>query len=240
MTFTTGLVLACMGGAALLALMFAAGRKTAKPKPPAEPPPGNVTPPAGTDAPYLNEILGLLWTPPGGWVQGNLVRFDTFYNEHGCFPNLVPNGMKDNGTGPNQVKITATIKETGDAQPVYCHGSGKLANDVWLPSVGIEPTTGALAGSFYFFPGRTRGWTGIETGGTCLGTVTVYPDLPEPRLPGGVTSFTVDITVTGRNRFGVETNSRRYSIVNTRRICNDPAPPIYTPPAPVQPPCGGG
>jgi len=203
-------------------------RGTVKPKPtPPVPSPGIPAP-----AVVLHEILDLMNMPPnGGWIEGNLVKFGVTYWEQGCPPNVRKNGFEDNGTGPYECKITATIRETKSIQPVYRQDNHEFCNDQWVP---CNPGQAVSQGGFYMRLGGRRGWAAIGEPG-CSGDVHDVPLGPVPDLGSGDT-FIIDWEIVVRNVAGSLSEIRRHSARVLQRKCSgNPDEGTVASPGPCKP-----
>jgi hypothetical protein len=222
---TTWIILAIIGGIALTAVLRAASKPN-KATGGIPLPPGGVVVPvdpiSARAAPRLLPILGLstLWADP--FQEGSWEKFQTTYETHDC--GATEYGIEDNGTGPHEVLIEATVRETGAMQPFYRADTDEWCNGQRIPS-----------GSFYWYPGAVRPWTKKTTGG-CNPVITDYPAGKKPTLPADGKDFTVDFKVRAWNRFGKEATPLLMSPRVAQHLCGDEG---KTPtPAPV--PCPKG
>lgn len=121
---------------ALVAFIVFGNRKT-KPTTPVTP--TTPTVPAGPrPAPtFLGFLLTKSW-----YGFGEQLFLNTMTEVHGCdqgtgAPTVVT-GIKDNGSGPYDVRLRAYVKETGAEMPVYTTGSDHVAytevSGKWVPS----------------------------------------------------------------------------------------------------------
>lgn len=221
MSPTTWIILAIIGGIALTAILRAASKPT-KPDGGIPLPADPIIAPTLMDAPQMLFLLNLsaLWANP--FQEGSAEKFQTTFSTHDC--GAIECGIKDNLTGPYEVMIEATVRETGAMQPFYRADTDEWCNGQRIPS-----------GSFYWYPGDVRSWTKKTTGG-CNPVITDYPAGKKPTLPADGKDFTVDFKVRAWNRFGKEATPLLMSPRVAQHLCGDEG---KTPtPAPV--PCPEG
>jgi hypothetical protein len=206
------LVLVVLAGIAVVAVLVASGRRrTTNPVKPPKPP---VTP--STTVPFvMHDILGLMLDPPnGGWAEGNLVRFGVTPEVHGCKPNEILNGYEENGSGPMECRVQATVVETGGVQCIYNKAGDAYCNGEWLPANrNHEPTEGA----FYMRLGMQRAWKRLQIGGNCHPTYIDVPLGPAPKLPEDK-DFTIHFEIEVRNASGW-TEKREYTRKIAHKVC---------------------
>jgi hypothetical protein len=141
-------------------------------------------------APQILFLMGLSPIWAANLQEASREEFQTTFVTYGC--GTMECGIRDNGTGPYETMISATVRETGAMQPFYRTDTDAWCNDQWIPS-----------GQFYWYPGDVRRWTQKVTGG-CHPVYVEYPAGPKPALPADGSQFHVDFLIRARNRFGTE------------------------------------
>jgi hypothetical protein len=207
-------IIALIGGY----VMYRRGVKTTKPDGGIPLPTDPIIAPELNPAPQILPLLNLSASWTAAFQEASREDFQTNGVRSNCGGEY---GIRDNGTGPYEVMVSAIVRETGAMQPFYRTITDAMANDEWGPP-----------DQFYWYPGDVRRWTKKVTGG-CNPVYVEYPAGPKPALPADGSQFHVDFLVRARNRYGKESVPLLMSPRVQQHACGgEPDVPTPTPPCP--------